>query len=104
MALFRKILLAYFCGISLCAAVLCIYDKIAAKRRPRRRIRERTLIFVSVFGGAPAMFLAMQLARHKTRHMKIIVAVALFALLWAGVYLYVLFRFELVWQVVTALF
>ena len=34
----------------------------------RRRIRERTLLFIAAAGGSAGAFLAMRFFRHKTRH------------------------------------
>lgn len=99
----RIVLLVYFCVLSLYAGGICVYDKIAAKRYPRRRVRERTLLLIAAAGGAPAMLLAMLLVRHKTKHRKIMATVFVFSVLWLGVYLYVAFRFELVWQTLTGI-
>ena len=63
-----KILIAaWFVLISVLAVVLTIYDKVAAKRG-NMRIPEKTLLFVSVLGGAAAMFFTMLIIRHKTKH------------------------------------
>ena len=37
----------------------------------RRRIRERTLLFIAAAGGSAGAFLAMRFFRHKTRHVVI---------------------------------
>ena len=63
-----KILIAaWFVLISVLAVVLTIYDKVAAKHG-NMRIPEKTLLFVSVLGGAAAMFFTMLIIRHKTKH------------------------------------
>lgn len=100
----KTITLVYLAVISFYSAVICIYDKIAAKKRPRHRIRERTLILSSVFGGAPVMFIVMQTIRHKTKHKKIMVTVSSFAILWSAICLYMIFRFEIVWNWLVNLF
>ena len=68
-----KIALVYIAGISLVTAIVTVYDKIAAKKRPRRRIRENTLLFLAVLGGGPAEYVTMLLIRHKTRHRKFMI-------------------------------
>ena len=38
----------------------------------RRRIRERTLLFIAAAGGSAGAFLAMRFFRHKTRHVPVL--------------------------------
>ncbi len=61
--------LLYFATVGLLAVVLTVYDKSAAKKG-KRRVKERTLLIISVLGGSAAMLLTMLAIRHKTRHMK----------------------------------
>ena len=63
------VVILYLTAISLLAAVLTIKGKSALKRNTRR-IRERSLIMVSVLGGSLAMLLAMFAVRHKTQRVK----------------------------------
>lgn len=65
-----KILLAYFFLVSVTGIIITAYDKIAAKKAPRRRIPERTLILIGIMGGALAMYITMRIIRHKTRKKK----------------------------------
>ena len=58
----------WLAAISLAALVLTVYDKIAAKRLPGRRVPEKTLFIVSALGGSVMMYAVMQLIRHKTQH------------------------------------
>lgn len=62
--------LAYFAAISLVGIILTVYDKIAAKKIKRHRVPEATLMTLGILFGAPAMYLTMQLIRHKTRKPK----------------------------------
>ena len=62
--------LAYLAAVSLVGVILTIYDKIAAKAIRRHRVPEATLMLVGILFGAPAMYLVMQLIRHKTRKPK----------------------------------
>ncbi|HZK38519.1 MAG TPA: DUF1294 domain-containing protein [Clostridia bacterium] len=61
-------------AVSAFAALLTLYDKRAA-RRGARRIRERTLLLVCVFGGSVAMLATMRIIRHKTKHAKFMVGI-----------------------------
>lgn len=54
-------------AVSVIGTVLCIHDKISAKKR-KRRIPEKTLFLFAVLGASGAMYLTMLLIRHKTRH------------------------------------
>ena len=60
---------AYLIAVSTIASGLTLYDKYAANKR-LPRINERTLMLVSIIGGAVAMYITMRLARHKTKHLK----------------------------------
>ena len=53
---------------SLLAVCFSAYDKWAAKHAPRHRVPERQLWTIAWLGGAAAMWLWMQVIRHKTRH------------------------------------
>ena len=64
----------YFAAISLAAVIATFIDKRAAKRNSQR-ISERTLILLSILGGSAAMFIMMNLIRHKTKHIKFMVGI-----------------------------
>ncbi|MDY3785539.1 MAG: DUF1294 domain-containing protein [Eubacteriales bacterium] len=61
----------YLGVISLIAIIITCYDKIAAKHFPGHRTPEATLLAISAIGGSVAMYLTMQIIRHKTQHKKI---------------------------------
>lgn len=65
-----KIQLAYLALVSTVGIVLMIYDKIAAKKLRKHRVPEAMLMTVGILYGAPAMYIVMQLIRHKTRKPK----------------------------------
>ncbi len=69
------ILLMYVAIISLVAVIVCIYDKIASKHFTKHRTRESSLLLLSALGGSVAMYLTMQLIRHKTKHAKFMVGI-----------------------------
>ena len=77
----KIIFLGYLALISLIAMVVTIYDKIASKHATKHRIRESTLLLISLLGGAVPMYITMQLIRHKTRHAKFMLGIPLIMLL-----------------------
>lgn len=77
---FRRILpaiipIVYLAFISLVSVIVTVYDKWASKNRTDRRIRESTLLVLSIVGGSAAMFVTMLLIRHKTKHPKFMVGI-----------------------------
>ncbi len=65
----------YLGVISLIAIIITCYDKIAAKHFPGRRTPEATLLAISAIGGSVAMYLTMQIIRHKTQHKKFMIGI-----------------------------
>ena len=63
------ILFLYLAIINAVAFVLMLADKRKARKKAWR-IPERTLLCVTAIGGSLGAFLAMQLFRHKTKHLK----------------------------------
>lgn len=66
----KALILMYTGAIWLTSIIVTIYDKIAAKRNPKGRIRERNLLLFGALGGALPMMLTMLLIHHKTRKPK----------------------------------
>jgi uncharacterized membrane protein YsdA (DUF1294 family) len=60
--------------ISVVAITVTVYDKYAAPRG-KRRIPERTLLWLATVGAAPAMWLTMYLIRHKTKKAKFMIGI-----------------------------
>ena len=87
----EKILIAYFVAISLASCVLTIIDKISAAKK-KRRISEKTLVFLAVLGGSVAMYITMKLVRHKTRKSKFMIGLPFIFMLQVTV-LFFLYRF-----------
>lgn len=75
-----EVFLIYFMLVSLISVIVTAYDKSAAKRG-KRRVRERTLMLLSLFGGSVAMYLTMLTIRHKTKHKKFTVGIPLIIIL-----------------------
>ncbi len=74
-------LLAYVLIVSLVSACVTVYDKWAAKKRPKERTRESTLLLLSALGGSVAMLLTMLGIRHKTKHIKFMLGIPLIIVL-----------------------
>ena len=75
------LILLYIAVMSLVSVIITVYDKIAAKKAPKSRVPEATLLFVGVLGGACAMLLTMLMIRHKTKHAKFMVGLPVVILL-----------------------
>lgn len=75
-----KYLYFYLAFINLLAIVVTVYDKDAAVHG-RWRVRERTLILVSVLGGALGMYITMLVIRHKTRKPLFMIGIPVFGIL-----------------------
>lgn len=81
----EKIILIYIAVISLISIIVCIYDKIVSKKnRVELRVPEKTLLLLSFIGGAVAMYLTMQMIRHKTKHAKFMIGIPIIMILHAA--------------------
>ncbi|MDQ0091482.1 uncharacterized membrane protein YsdA (DUF1294 family) [Paenibacillus anaericanus] len=83
-------LLIWFIFINGVAYLVMSDDKRRAQRR-RERVPERTLFLLATIGGALGVLMAMNLKRHKTKHVSFRVGVPLLLLLNAVLYGYFLF-------------
>ena len=79
-----RIALVYIAVISLITIIGTVYDKIAAKKRPKHRVPENTLLLLAVLGGGLAEWLTMLLIRHKTRHKKFMIGLPVIILAQAA--------------------
>ena len=57
----------YLCVVNIIAIIVCAADKIKAQLN-KWRISEKTLLAISVIGGALGMYITMLIIRHKTKH------------------------------------
>jgi len=70
----------YVLVVSLISIIITVFDKkIAGKGK--RRIPEATLLIWSALGGSIAMYLTMQIIRHKTQHKKFMIGIPLIIIL-----------------------
>lgn len=83
-------MLIFLAFISVIAVFITIYDKAAAKTG-KRRVPEKTLMLIGLFGGATAMYCVMQLVRHKTKHKKFMIGLPVFIVLHIVLIIYVIY-------------
>ena len=77
----------YLAAISVISIIVTCYDKIAAKKFPGHRTREKTLFLLSALGGSVAMFITMQIIHHKTKHLSFMIGIPLIILAQAALVL-----------------
>lgn len=66
----------YLALVSVISVSITIADKVKA-RAGAWRVPEATLLLFSALGGSVAMYITMQLIRHKTRHIKFMLGIPL---------------------------
>ena len=87
-----KLLFVYLILINAAGFLLMLADKVKAKKHAWR-IPEATLLGVAAAGGSIGALLAMQLFRHKTKHLKfslgipLMLAVQMVVTTWILVYM-----------------
>jgi uncharacterized membrane protein YsdA (DUF1294 family) len=82
----------YLIFISIVAIVVTIYDKLIAGS-DKRRVPEKTLLIIAALGGSVAMYITMQIIRHKTQHKKFMIGIPVIMVLQA-----ILFALYLYWR------
>ena len=78
--MFFTFLTYYLIAINIFATIICIIDKINAIYG-KRRVSEKFLISISLFGGSLFMYLTMKIIRHKTLHKKFMVGLPIIIVL-----------------------
>ena len=73
----------YFAAVSVISAAVTVFDKLSAKVHGRR-VPEKSLLILSVFGGSAAMYIIMLAIRHKTRKMKFMAGIPFIMLIQAA--------------------
>lgn len=74
--MFFTFLTYYLIAINIFATIICLIDKISAIYG-KRRVSEKFLMLISLFGGSLFMYLTMKVIRHKTLHKKFMVGLPL---------------------------
>ena len=91
-----SVFLIYIAIISLVSVIVCIYDKkVSKKNRVELRTPEKTLLILSALGGSVAMFICMQIIRHKTKHVKFMLGIPAIFILQVAI-IYLLFHFGII--------
>jgi uncharacterized membrane protein YsdA (DUF1294 family) len=67
-------LMYYLIAINAASLFSMGYDKSLSKTRSRR-ISERTLFLLAIFGGSPGTLVGMRIFRHKTKHMSFVIGI-----------------------------
>lgn len=83
----------YLAAVNLLAVVVTAYDKRAA-RSGSWRVKERTLLLVSVIGGSVAMITTMYVIRHKTKRAGFMIGIPVIIISQAAVFLFILWRLK----------
>lgn len=73
--------ISYLIFINLVSFIIYFIDKRKAIKH-RYRIPEKVLLLFSLIGGCFGSFLSMLINHHKTKHIKFILLVPLFCLIW----------------------
>lgn len=76
-----KIFFIYMAAITLVTVIITVYDKYAAKKRPKNRVPEKTLLLFGILGGALGEYITMLAIRHKTKHKKFMLGLPLILIL-----------------------
>ncbi len=80
MTKFDIIILLYLAIVSLVSVIVTVFDKLRAKSHGWR-VPEKTLLFLSIFGGSIAMLLTMNIVHHKTNKPKFMIGIPLIIVL-----------------------
>ena len=86
-----KYILIYLGIISLVSVIVCVADKLRA-RKGKWRVRESTLFLLSFLGGSLAMYITMLTIRHKTLHKRFMIGLPLIIIIQAAVLITIYFK------------
>ena len=89
----KALLIMYTVAIAITSIIVTIYDKLAAKRNPKGRIRERNLLFLGALGGAFPMMLIMIAVNHKTSKPKFMLGLPLMIMLHTAFLFYLYLQY-----------
>jgi len=94
-SIFTSVFFIYLGIISFISVIITIVDKVKSIKG-KWRVPEKRLLLFSALGGSVAMYLTMQLIRHKTRHIKFMLGIPIIILFQAVVIWYLFNRGVLV--------
>lgn len=85
------IIAIYYCIINAVGALINITDKRLAIKG-KRRISEKLLWVIGIYGGAAGSYAAMKAVRHKTKHKKFMVGMPFLIILHAAVIAIIIYQ------------
>lgn len=85
------IIAIYYCIINAVGALINIADKRLAIKG-KRRISEKLLWVIGIYGGASGSYAAMKAVRHKTKHKKFMVGMPFLIILHAAVIAIIIYQ------------
>ncbi len=85
------IIAIYYCIINAVGALINIADKRLAIKG-KRRISEKLLWVIGIYGGAAGSYAAMKAVRHKTKHKKFMVGMPFLIILHAAVIAIIIYQ------------
>lgn len=89
----KALLLMYGVAIAITSIIVTVYDKMAAKRNPKGRIRERNLLLLGALGGALPMIVTMIAIQHKTSKPKFMLGLPPMIMLHTAFLIYLYLQF-----------
>jgi uncharacterized membrane protein YsdA (DUF1294 family) len=88
-SLYFELLIIYLAAMNIVGFVSMSLDKRKAKRHTRR-ISEKTLFLIAVFGGSVGSLLGMYVFHHKTKHLRFVIGLPLILLLQIALAIYLI--------------
>lgn len=70
----EKYIIIYLLGINFISVIVCVLDKVRAKKGAYR-IKDSTLFGLAFLGGGVGLYITMRLIRHKTLHKSFMIGV-----------------------------
>ncbi|MHB1630599.1 MAG: DUF1294 domain-containing protein [Bacilli bacterium] len=83
---------AYLAVVNAAALLMMFSDKRRSRRRRKRRVRERTLLALTVLGGALGAWIGMAAFHHKTKHTSFRVLAPVCTAVWTILILWLMYR------------
>ena len=77
----------YLIVINIISFIICFIDKQKAINN-KYRIKENTLLFISLIGGCFGLFLSMIIFHHKTKKLKFKLLIPFFIIIWLLIFIF----------------